>query len=117
MPVPSFLAQPSVRGLQPLLVTEIDGARLLGIGRAQMKGLIAEGEVVVVDVAGDRRVSVESIVNYVGRLTAAGSQKFPAPPGEEQRRMTFEQQQPGTGIPADKDRPVMDIPNAPRRQR
>lgn len=117
MPVPSFLAQPSVRGLQPLLVTEIDGARLLGIGRAQMKRLITEGEVVAVDVAGDRRLSVELIINYVGRLTTAGAQKFPAPPGEEQRRMPLDQQQSGMPVPEDKDRPMMDIPNTHPRQR
>ena len=68
VPQPSFLAQPSVRDLRPFLVTEIDGAKLLGIGRAQIKQLISEGEVDVVDVAGQRRITVVSILNYVVRL-------------------------------------------------
>ena len=80
LPIPSFLAQQSVHKLHPLLVTEIDGARLLGISRAQFKRLIADGEIVVVDVAGERRVTVGSIIDYVARLTAAHPEKGgPAP--------------------------------------
>jgi hypothetical protein len=68
LPQPSFLAQPC--GLPPLLVTEIDAARLLGIGRAQVKLLIAERKLRVVDVNGLRRVTTESIVTYVKQLVA-----------------------------------------------
>ena len=70
--IPTFLAQEGVHKLHPLLVSETDGARLLGISRGQFKALVADGEIAVVNVAGrERRVVVASIVNYVGRLTAA----------------------------------------------
>src|SRR5262249_4052985 len=50
VPPPRFLAQPCT--LPPLLVSEIDAARLLGIGRAQVKELIADRHLQLVDVNG-----------------------------------------------------------------
>ena len=68
VPQPSFLAQPCT--LSPLLVTESDAARLLGIGRAQVKGLIADRRLQLVDVNGQQRVTTQSIVIYVNQLAA-----------------------------------------------
>ena len=78
--IPSFLQQPGVHKLHPLLVTEIDGARLLGISRAQMKRLIAEGEVVVVEIGKEARITVASIEAYVVRL-GAGKREVRRHPG------------------------------------
>ena len=74
-PIPSFLHQPVVREkLHPFLVSEHDGAKLLALDRAQFKALIADKEVVVVNVCGERRVVVSSIMDYVARLAAASPQ-------------------------------------------
>lgn len=70
-PIPSFLAQPAVRNtLHPFLVSESDAAKLLALDRARFKALIADREVTIVDVAGERRVVVSSILDYVARLAA-----------------------------------------------
>jgi hypothetical protein len=47
---------------------------LLGIDRACVKELIAYGEIVVVEIARERRVVVGSIIDYVARLAAASHQ-------------------------------------------
>jgi hypothetical protein len=52
------------------LVSEIDAARLLGIGRAQVKELIADRHLRLVDVNGLPRVTTASIVAYVDQLAA-----------------------------------------------
>jgi hypothetical protein len=63
---PSFLAQPC--DLPPLLVSEPDTARLLSLGRSQVKWLISDGHLRVVEINGMRRVTLASIVAYVERL-------------------------------------------------
>ena len=71
VPQPSFLAQPC--NLTPLLVTEIGAARLLSVGRCEIKELIADRRLKCVDVNGAPRVTTESIASYVKELVAAAT--------------------------------------------
>jgi hypothetical protein len=71
VPQPSFLAQPCP--LPPLLVSEVDAARLLAIGRADIKLLVAEGDLQLVNVNGMRRITVGSIVGLVDQLAVKGA--------------------------------------------
>ncbi len=63
---PSWLPQPYVG--PPLLLSKPDAARLLGIGRAQVRSLIADGRLQVVDIDGLERVTMRSIITYVEEL-------------------------------------------------
>jgi hypothetical protein len=65
---PSFLLQPGVRELPPLLVTEGDAAKLLALGRAEIKQLVAEGVLCAVEIHGVQRLTVASLVQYVADL-------------------------------------------------
>jgi hypothetical protein len=67
---PSFLLQPGVRELPPLLVTEGDAAKLLALGRAEIKQLVAEGVLCAVEIHGVRRLTVASLMQYVAGLMA-----------------------------------------------
>ncbi len=65
---PSFLPQPC--DWLPLLVSEPDTARLLNLGRSQVKWLIADGHLQVVEINGMRRITMGSILAFVDRLTS-----------------------------------------------
>ena len=65
---PSFLSQPC--NMPPLLVTLANASRLLGVGRLQVKKLIADGQLQLVEIDGFERVVMASIAAYVDRLMA-----------------------------------------------
>ncbi len=56
-----------------LLLSPVDAAKRLGIGRTRMFALIKAGEVRSVKIGGSRRVVVESLDEYVQRLMAAAN--------------------------------------------
>ena len=66
---PSFLPQQAVRDLMaPLLVSENDAGRLLSVPRSEVRRLIGEGVLAVVEIGAYRRVVVGSICSYVAKL-------------------------------------------------
>jgi hypothetical protein len=66
---PYFLPQPC--DWPPLLVSKPDTARLLSIGRSQVKELIDDGYLQLVGTNGFERVTMASILEYVDHLTTA----------------------------------------------
>jgi excisionase family DNA binding protein len=63
--------EPTRRQLPPTLVSVVDAAAALGIGRSKMYELIAAGEIEVVHIGRSVRVPVEEIDEFVDRLRAA----------------------------------------------
>lgn len=56
-----------------LLLSPVDAAKRLGIGRTRMFALIKAGEVCSVKIGGSRRVTAESLDAYVKRLVSAAN--------------------------------------------
>ena len=54
------------------LLTTMQGAGYLGVGRTTMWSLINKGEVETVTIGRSRRILIESLDNYVERLRAQG---------------------------------------------
>ena len=52
----------------PLLLTIVDAARRLGIGRSKFYELISDGEIEVVKIGRCARVPAEAVEQYVSRL-------------------------------------------------
>lgn len=75
-PIPNFLARSCVCELQPLLVTDIDAARLLAVDRWQVGQLIADGKLTAVELDDhEPRVTLVSVTRFVS--------------GRQKRRATF----------------------------
>jgi excisionase family DNA binding protein len=56
-----------------LLISPVEAAKRLGIGRTQMFDLIGRGEVKSVKIGRLRRVPVTALSEYVDRLTATAN--------------------------------------------
>lgn len=53
-----------------LLVTVVEAARMLGLGRSLTYSLIARGDLPSVKISGARRVAVADIESFIARLRA-----------------------------------------------
>lgn len=56
-----------------LLVSPVEAARRLGVGRTQVYELLGRGEIKSVKIGGSRRIVVDSLKEYVDRLLAAAN--------------------------------------------
>ena len=80
IPIPSWLPQPATN-LLLLLVFESDVQRLLAIGRADVKMLVAEGRLKSVTMPdGTRRITLASVSKILRRANRRGSQSERAAP-------------------------------------
>lgn len=57
----------------PLLLTVVEAARLLGVGRSTAYELLASGELESVHIGRSRRIPVAAVESYVAGLRAARS--------------------------------------------
>jgi excisionase family DNA binding protein len=62
----------SAAGLTPRLVTILDAAGLLGVGRSTVYELIATGEIEVVHIGRSARVPISSLDAFVAQLQTRG---------------------------------------------
>jgi excisionase family DNA binding protein len=67
-----------VSGDGAVLLTVVEAARRLRIGRTKMYSLIASGAVKTVTIGTLRRVPVDALPEYVASLLAAGNDDEPA---------------------------------------
>ncbi len=59
----------------PRLVTIVEAAKLLGIGRTTVYELIAEGELEVVHIHRSARIAIDAIDEYMARLRGQASRE------------------------------------------
>lgn len=58
--------------MEPLLLTPVQAARMLGIGRSKLYELLAKGQLESVRIGNCRRVPAQALHNFLARLSAAG---------------------------------------------
>jgi excisionase family DNA binding protein len=57
--------------MDPLLLTPLQAARMLGIGRSKLYQLLAAGELRSVHIGACRRVPADALADFLERLSAA----------------------------------------------
>ncbi len=65
--------------MNPMLLTPVEAARALGIGRSKMYELISSGLVESVLIGSARRIPVDALATYVAYLRAARAATGTAP--------------------------------------
>ena len=63
----AHLAPPSLSA-EPLLVSVVEAAQRLGVGRTSLYGLLSSGELSAVRVGRRRLIAVADLVSYVDRI-------------------------------------------------
>lgn len=71
-------AVPEGETLQPRLVSIIEAARLLGVGRSTLYELISSGELKVVHIGRSARIPVRSVDAFVSKLQRVGEPDAPS---------------------------------------
>jgi excisionase family DNA binding protein len=70
--------QANQRGQEVLLLTMVDAARLLSVGRTTMYELVGTGEIEVVHIGRSARVPVAALEEFVERRRAGGATVRPS---------------------------------------